>query len=218
MEHDELKAAWQDLSRRIESQNAINTALLRDGKLDRMRRSLLPLVIGQVLQLALGVALIVLGVACWHRNLHTPSYLVAGIVVHAFGIATAALAGITLGLIARLDYAAPVLKIQKQLGVLRRFYALNGGIAGVSWWVMWAVVVVAFAGLAPHAPAVNAAWAWWTLGTGMVGLLATWAAWWWAQRNPHRRFATWLNHTAVGASLRNAQARLEELRGFERDQ
>jgi hypothetical protein len=214
MDNDDLKAAWQDLSRRIESQNALNMELLRDRKLEKMRRSLLPLVIGQVLQIALGVGLVVLGVVCWKRNLHVASYLVAGIVVHAFGIATAALAGITLGLIATLDYAAPVVKIQKQLGALRRFYAFNGGIAGVSWWVMWMVVVVAFAGLGHHA--VDAAWAWWTLGVGIAGLLATWGAWWWAQRHPQRRFAAWVNSTAVGASLRTAQARLDEVRGFER--
>lgn len=216
MEHDELRAAWQDLSRNLERQNAINQELLREGKLARMRRSLLPLVIGQVLQIALGVGLVVLGVACWQRNADTTSYLLAGIVVHAFGVVTAVLAGITLGLIATLDYSASVLKIQKQLGLLRRFYAFNGAIAGVSWWVMWAVVVVAFAGLAPH-PYVDPAWVGWTLGIGVAGLVATWGAWWWAQHNPHRRFATWLNDTAVGASLRKAQARLDEVRGFERD-
>lgn len=214
MDNDDLKAAWQDLSRRIERQNTLSMELLRDRKLDKMRRSLLPLVIGQVLQIALGIGLVVLGVACWHRNLHAPSYFIAGIAVHAFGVATAALAGITLGLVATIDYAAPVLKIQNQLGLLRRFYALNGGIAGVSWWVMWAVVVVALAGLGPHG--VDATWAWWTLGTGMAGLLATWGVWWWAQRNPDGRFATWVNNTAVGASLRAAQARLDEVRGFER--
>jgi hypothetical protein len=210
MDDDALKAAWQDLSGRIEES-------LREAKLDRMRRSLWPLVIGQVLQIVLGVALIVLGVACWQGNVHTASYFVAGLVVHAFGIATTALAGITIGLVMRIDHAAPVVKIQHQLGLLRRFYAFNAAIAGFSWWVMWVVVVIAFAGLAPHAPEVNAAWAWWTLGVGMAGLAATWGVWWWAQKSPHSRFARWVNDTAVGASLRKAQARLDEVRGFQRD-
>ena len=56
MEADELKSAWQSLDRRLSQQNDIQLALLRDHKLERARGGLRPLIVGQVLQMLLGVA------------------------------------------------------------------------------------------------------------------------------------------------------------------
>src|SRR5690606_7958982 len=114
MELDELKQAWQTLGRQLERQDAMQFQLLRDRKLEHARRSLRPLFWGQLLQMLLGLGLVLLGVACWSRNTDAPALLWTGIAVHAFGVAHIALAGITIGLIGTIDYAAPVLKIQKQ--------------------------------------------------------------------------------------------------------
>ncbi|MFT3756900.1 MAG: serine/threonine protein kinase [Pseudoxanthomonas sp.] len=218
MEPDDIKTAWHDLGEQLERHQAIQFQLLRERKLDRMQRSLRPLFWGQVLQMLLGVGMIVLGVACWQRNLHLPGYLIAGIVVHAYGVACIALGGITLGLIGTLDPAAPVLKIQKQLTTLRRFYAFNGMAVGLPWWVMWLPVVLAFAGLRDNPPQGSTpTWIWINLGVGLTGLLATWWFHRWSRSPKRPRLAKRMDDTVTGSSLRRAQAQLDELKSFEDD-
>ncbi|HZV38657.1 MAG TPA: hypothetical protein VFF96_07915 [Pseudoxanthomonas sp.] len=216
MEHDDLKAAWQALDHRLAQQNRIQFALLRERGMDKARDSLRPLFWGQALQILLGIGMVVLGTACWNRNLHASGYLLAGIVVHLYGVACIALAGITMGLIGGLDYSAPVLKIQKQLTLLRKFYAFGGTAVGLPWWIMWIVVVIAVAGLgSPQPQNGTPPWVWFSLGVGTLGMLATWGAYRWARYSGRERLATWFQETATGASLRKAQARLDEVREFE---
>ncbi|MDG2526992.1 serine/threonine protein kinase [Stenotrophomonas sp. HITSZ_GD] len=217
MELDELKLAWQQLGQRMEKQQSLQLELLRERKRDRMRSSLRPLFWGQMLQVALGIALILLGVACWTRNPAPGGYFLAGVLVHAFGAATAAAGGIMSGLIGSLDWSAPVLAIQKRLGVTRRFYVAAGIAVGWPWWVMWLPVVIAVAGLDPrHAgAAVTPAWVWASLGIGVAGLAATWLFYRWA-RNPVRPdLARRMEASITGTGLRKAQGLLDELKAFE---
>lgn len=218
MELDELKAAWHALDNRLAQHNRINLELYKEQKLEKARGGLRPLFWGQVLQLLLGIALIVLGVACWTRNTDVPGMLVAGIVVHAFGVITTVAAGITLGLMGSIDYSAPVLRIQKQMAMLLRFYGINANACGAPWWVMWVLVVVAFAGLGqvdPHA--ATPAWIWISLAIGVVGLLATWSFFFWKRRalaQPTRGDA----RVADGADgIRRSQRILEEISQFEKE-
>ena len=123
MEPDDLKTAWQSLETRMARMarsDAIQLALLRDTRLVRAKAQLRPLKIGQWLQAALGLGLILLGVACWTRNIDVTGLLVAGIAIHAFGVLTIIGATATLVLAGRIDYAAPVLQIQRQLAALLR--------------------------------------------------------------------------------------------------
>ncbi|MEQ4575230.1 MAG: serine/threonine protein kinase [Gammaproteobacteria bacterium] len=218
MEPDELKAIWRQLSQRLERQETLQNALLGERKREHLRSSLRPLVRGQWLQVALGVALMLLGIACWRHNPDAPRYLVAGATLHAFGVVTAVFAGITLALASRIDYGAPVLQIENRLARLRRFYALNGMLAGWPWWVMWVIVVVAVAGLAPMPiPAGAPGWIWGSLAIGALGWIGT--AWFhrWS-RNPRRpRLAQRVEDAVTGFSLRRARALLEEVREFERE-
>src|SRR6187402_919742 len=107
MELDDLKTAWTALDRRLERESAIHIALLRDRKLSRTRSSLRPLYVGQLLQMLFGVAFIVLAARLWSGRPDWPSVIAAGVVVQAYGVVCIALAGATLGRIARIDYAAP---------------------------------------------------------------------------------------------------------------
>lgn len=218
MQPDELKAAWHQLGQLIERQQGLQRQWLGEARRERMRGSLRPLYWGQWLQLLLGVALVLLGIACWKHNPDAPGYFAAGIAVHAFGVVSAALAGITLALVARVDHAAPVLHIERQLALLRRFYVFNGMLAGWPWWVMWVVVVVAVAGLARvPPPAGTPAWIWISLAIGMLGWIGTaWLHRW--SRDPRRpRLARRMEDAVTGYSLRRARALLEEVREFERE-
>jgi hypothetical protein len=221
MELDELKAAWQSLDRRLEQQNAISLLLLKDDRTKRMRSSLRPLFWGQLLQMLFGLLFVALAASLWIRAgsapLDLPWHVVlAGVFVHAYGVATIALAGCTIGLIRTIDYSSPVLGIQKQLLKLRRFYIINGMIAGLPWWFMWVpvlMVLMVLAGVDIYAKAPSVVWI--GMGIGIAGLLAT--RWFHRRsRNPRRpRLAKAVEDSVAGGSLRKAQAILGELSHFE---
>lgn len=226
MEPDELKAAWQALDRRLAQHDRINLELLKESKLEKARGHLRPLFWGQWLQFLLGIGLILLGVACWTRNTDVTGLLVAGILVHAFGVITAVAATITLALIGTIDYSAPVLKIQKQMATLLRFYTVNANVCGLPWLIMWVLVVVAFAGLGEVAPqaatppqTATPAWIWISLAIGVVGLLGTWGLALWKRRRPvMEQTANEDTCVADGADgIRRSQRTLDEVVRFEQE-
>lgn len=215
MELDDLKSAWQSLDARLARQNHLQLELLRDRKLTQARRNLRPLLIGMLLQAALGLFLVGLGVGCWKQNLHVPGLLANGIALHAFGVLTLALAGIISGLAWSLDYAAPVLVIQKRLRTLLRLQVFNSNACGAPWWVMWVLVVIGVAGLSPDvASGPTPLWIQISLVIGIIGTLATW--WWSARgtRGPHDPLAR-MDDGADG--IRRNLRLLDELRQFEQD-
>lgn len=216
MEPDELKAAWQALERRMAQQNQINLHLFREGKLEKARNSLRPLFWGQIAQMVFGVCMILLGIGCWKHNTGVPALLISGILVHAYGVAATAMAGMTLGLISQIDYTAPVLTIQRHLGRLRRFYILNGMITGLSWWLFWLPFVIALSAnaggnLGPAAPAMLAI----CLLIGVPGLAATWLI----HRYRRRRHASQacFDDVLAGGSIRRSQRILDEVARFENE-
>jgi hypothetical protein len=216
MELDELKQAWQLIGQRLERQESLQWQLLRERKLERVRRGLRPLAWGQGLQALLGIGLVVLGVACWTRNTDIPGLFWAGVLVHAFGVAHVALAGITLGLIGTIDYAAPVLRIQKQMARLRCFYSFNANVCGAPWWVMWVVVVIAFAGLGQVDPAAGTPlWIQLNLALGLVGWLATYA-WSWTASRRARQAGRDDGLLEESGAIRRGRALLDEIAEFER--
>lgn len=218
MQPDELKTTWQQLSQQIERQQGLQRQWLGGRRRDRMRDSLRSLYWGQLLQLALGIALVVLGIACWQCNPDLPGYFAAGVVLHGFGVMTAVLASLTLARTARIDYAAPVLHIEQQLATLRRLYAVNTMLAGWPWWLMWIVVVVAVAGLARlPSSAATSAWIWTNLAAGLLGGLGTGGLYCAARKRRRPHLGQWVEDAVTGYSLRRARALLEELREFERE-
>ncbi len=216
MELDELKQAWQVLGRQLERQELLQWHLLRERKLEGVRHSLRSLTWGQVLQALLGIGLIALGVACWTRNTAVPGMFWAGVLVHGFGVAHAALAGITLGLAGTIDYSAPVVRIQKQMARLQCFYAFNSNVCGAPWMVMWLPVTVAFAGLGAVDPAAGTPpWIWWSLAVSALGLVAMYA-WNWRvrRRRTARRDGRGFDESSA---IRRGRALLDELAELERD-
>ncbi|MBX3690931.1 serine/threonine protein kinase [Dokdonella sp.] len=222
MENDDLKAAWQTLNRRLEREDANNLGLLREKKLDRTRSSLRPLFWGQVAQALFGVPFILFASLLWMRAHALPeglplTALIAGIIVQVYGIATVAFAGETIRRIREIDYAAPVVAIQKQLAALRRTYIISGMVAGLPWWFLWVPLLAVLAGLGGvdlHAKAPGVIWI--GLGLGAAGLLAT--AWFhrWSRDPARPRLARVMDAAVTGASLRRARAQIEELERFER--
>ena len=219
MEFDDMKAAWQTLDRRLEQQHALNLQLFRDSRADKARSGLRPLFWGQITQILFGALMILLGVSVWSSHREVTHLLISGIIVHVYGVVAIVLAGVTLGMIQRLDYSAPVLTIQKQLAQLRSFYIRNGMIVGLSWWVFWIPFVASFfawlAGVDFFTTMDGAIG--WCIAVGVAGLLGTWAFHRWAQRSGRARLLTLMDANMTGSSLRKAQSILDEIRRFEQE-
>ena len=217
MELDDLKSAWQILDRRLEQQSTLNLHVFREGKLDKTRSSLRPLLWGQVLQILFGAALAILAATFWTQHPDTLHLVIAGLVMHAYAIMTIIFGGVTLGRMGRIDYAAPVLSIQKQLAQLRRLYIINGMCVGLPWWVLWVPFMqMLFMGIFGADLYANiGAWYWVTVAACMLGLLGTWGLYRWS-RDPRRaRIAQAIDASVTGSSLRNAQRQLDEIARFE---
>ena len=219
MELDDFKQAWQTLDRRLERQNEINLHLYSDGKLRKVRAGLRPLFWGQVAQIIFGVLLMLMAGSFWVDHHDVPRMLVSGLVVHAYGLAITIMAGVTLGKISQIDYAAPVLGIQKQLAELRRFYIRNGIVAGLSWWVLWmpfmAMLFMGGVGADLYANAPSVIWI--GTGVGIAGLAATWWFHRWSRHPRRPRLAKAMDDSLTGGSLRKAQRLLDELAQFEQE-
>jgi len=217
MELDDMKAAWQTLDRRLDTQAALNLHMFKEGKFDRMRRGLRPLVWGQAIQIVVGVLIAVWGGSFWFDHRAVPHLLIAGLIVHAAGISMIALGALMEALIARIDYSAPVLTIQRQLAQLRKVYVRTMVAVGLPWFVLWVpFTIVALKSVfgpdlylnAPQMVRDN-------VGFGIVCILGTLAFVRWARGRPP--VARRLHDFAAGRSIVRAQAHLDEIAIFEQE-
>src|SRR5687767_174090 len=119
MELDDLKSAWQALERKLDRQHALELHQFRTGRLASARTGLRPLIAGQCVQLGAGIALMAIFAPYWVAHWGEWHLVVYGMSLHLYGLMLALFAGRDLIHIARIDYAAPVLEIQKRLVELR---------------------------------------------------------------------------------------------------
>lgn len=216
MELDDFKTAWQALDQRLARDHTLHIRLHRERRLDKARASLRPLFWGQLLQVLLGLAFIGLAAALWMAGPTAWATIAAGVVVHAYGVLCVVMACMVLGRLDGLDYAAPVLEIQKQLARVRRTYVLSGMVAGLPWWFLWVLILMVLVGLMggdlyAHVPLL----VWIGLGIGAAGLAGT--AWFhrWSRGDRRPRLAQAMDDAVTGRSLRKAQAQLDEVLRFE---
>jgi len=216
MELDELKQAWQVLDQRLQQQHALNVQFFRDGRLDKLQRGLRPLVWGQAIQIIIGVLGALFFAPIWIAHRHEPAVLIAGLVMHLYCIGMIVVGAVVQTQIARIDYGAPVVAIQRQLLRLRKSYSIAGAcVVGLPWWFLTAplLVVLTRGGIMLAAPSVI----WIQLAVGALGLLAT--AWFyrWSHRPERAELARRIDDSTVGGSIRRAQAALDDIVRFERE-
>lgn len=217
MELDELKTAWQSLDRRLEQQTALNLQVLKERKLEKTQHGLRPLIWGQALQIAFGALLALASGSFWVDHRHMPHLLIAGLVMHLYGIAMIVFGARMQHLIHHIDFGAPVVEIQQRLAALRRFYVVGGLWIGLPWWVLWIPLVMmvlmgAFgADLYANAPRVVHA----NIGVGLLGWALTLLFTSWVKRFP--RFAQRVEHALAGTSLNTVQQRLNEIAEFAKE-
>lgn len=119
MELDDLKVAWRELDRRLDASLALNRRTLTELRLDKARSALRPLTGVLVYELLSGIVAALLCGSFLADHIDDAKFAVpaaALLVVAAFTIAAAVR---QLALIGRIDYAAPVVAIQRELAALR---------------------------------------------------------------------------------------------------
>lgn len=217
MELDDFKQAWQTLDRRLSQNHALQFEDFRERRLDKLKRHLLMLRFGQVLQMLLGIAVVLVAVAFWRSYWQEPAMLATGIVMHAYGVLLIAVGGLIQVRISRLDRSLPVLHIQKRLAALRRTYVVGGMWVGLPWALLWVMCAVMLARAATgvnlylNAPMLVYP----SLLTGVLILLGVrWFHRW--SRHPSRPLlAQRLEDSLTGSSIRRAQAELDDIQRFE---
>lgn len=218
MELDDLKLAWQSLDRRLAEQHALNLHVFKDTKLAQAKSKLRPLMIGQVLQLLAGVAICFMFAPFWVKHFGTPHLMIYGVALHAYGIMFIVLAARELYQIGQIDYADPVLVIQKQLAELRRWRILHSPLFGVTGCFIWIpLMLVIFQKLGADVWVNSPRVVYFFIASGFValGVLLAIRAW---LRHPNRaHVAKSFDDSSVGRSLQRAENVLAEIASFERE-
>lgn len=219
MELDEMKNAWLALDRRLERHEALNLQTFRDGRLDRLRASLRPLLFGRIVQIVAGALLALMFAPFWVEHLDTPHLVVIGASLHAYALMMIIGGARDVFLIRRIDYAAPVLDIQRRLTDLRAWLLKSapvfGAIGCFIWvpFVLWAFEVVFGADIYAHAPEV----AYWLLASGALCLALMLLVLRWVRHPGRSKWAEVLEQSVVGSGVYKAQRFLDEISAFARE-
>ena len=213
LELDDLRRSWQALERKLEAQHALNLELATETRVDKAKARLRPVLIGQVLQAAIGIACTVFFARFWLAHLDEPAALVSGLLMHAWSVALVVSAVTELLLVVRINYAQPVLVIQKYLGVLQYWRTRMAPLLGLAFWVLWLPLVEVL--LKHFTGAGIAGWFLWAnVAVGVAGLAGTLWGFRHLRRRGHR-IADALDADNAGCGVRSAQALLADIRRFE---
>lgn len=213
-ELDDLKAAWQTVNRNLERQNALVLHQFKENKLTRFRSSLRPLVLGQLLLLIIGVVITAVSARFWVTHIGGPLLLTCGLLLHAWGVMFIVFAARDLLLIRQIDYAGPVIDIQKRLAELRAWHlraAIWHGFTGSVAWLPVMIVLLHAMGANVGSPKPSKVI--WLALTTLVYLTFNYALVRLA-RSPGRCGQA-LRKSWVGSTVNRAQTALDEIAQFE---
>lgn len=215
-ELDDLKSTWQTLNRNLERQNALSFHEFKERKQTRLRSAFRPLVTGQVIQIIAGALLALIGGSFWVDHLGVAPLMISGIFLHLYGIMFIILAARDLYLIQKLDYAAPVLVLQKQLAALRTWHlraaAWNGFLGSVVW---LPVMIIILHSLGAKRWIDNQSTLLWLVLSAIVCLALNWGLLRLA-RSPGKCGLS-LRRSFIGRSVNRAQTMLDEIALFEQE-
>jgi serine/threonine-protein kinase len=218
MDLDALKRTWQQIDRRLERQHALAVAQFQEGRMRRMQSGLRALYWGQWLQVMLGALCMVVATRVWYAHWDVLHLRVAALIVHGYGLAAILCGERILTLMGRVDPTAPVVAIQRQIAELRRWYVWSGNALGLPWWFLWLPVFMVLAALVgvdvyARAPRLLV----YCAGIGGVGLAIMLGLDALARRPGWHRLAGYHEASMVAASLRRAQAAIDEVQRFSVD-
>jgi hypothetical protein len=220
MELDDLKTALVRLDQRLEEQAAVNIALVRREARNRLQDSLRPLGRAQTWQIVMGVFTAFIGVAAWHGTREAmggPFF--SGVILHLYGIALIIFGAVTKTLLGTIDWAGPVLSIQRRLARVRNAHVVAGIVIGLSWCVLWVPALIALAYVLTGSDIVAPSpsiWLWLTAG-GFAMMAAVWLLRGWARATGRTAITGAFDRAFTGEHLGRALAELDDIQRFERD-
>lgn len=218
MELDELKASWRSLDRRVDRLAEMNLALLGNAQKRKARWRLLPILLGSLFNIVFGGWLISVFARFWIAHLDTPSAVIAGVALHVFCIGGVIMAVMQLLLVTRINFASPVLVIQRYLALLQAWQARSFYWVWLGAWLLWPALLVAGAmalarvdlwAVAPGLVLVN-------LAAGCAVALAS-VLFHRRARRPSSRLGAWLDGFLTSYSVAGAKSALAELDRFARE-
>jgi hypothetical protein len=219
MELDDLKQQWQALDRKLDRSLALNTRVFTETRTRSTKLRLLPLLLLQPFQAAAGVALVIFFARFWITHLESTALAASGMFLHAMSVGLIIDAVVRMLFIVRINYASPVVTIQRYLALLRRWEVRSFNWAWVGCWIATPAVLLVgvklFTGL--DLSTIWPAAVIWTAAGGVVGAAASIAFGRWARRNTGRLGAA-MDRFYVGRSIARAQAALDEIDEFAREQ
>ncbi len=144
MQLDDLKEAWAAHGTALERSLAINERLLREVLLRKVRFALAPYVLWRALEVALGIAALLVVMPVLAAHVGEPRYLVAAGALAVFTVGITALSAYLLVNGLQLDYDGPVTVIQRDVERIKlvEYRALKWAVlGGVVIWLPAALVL-----------------------------------------------------------------------------
>ena len=213
---DDLKLAWNELSQKLERQNALALLKFKEDKLAHFRSGLRPLVLGQFIQLIIGAIITAVSAQFWVNHIASTHLVIYGLLLQAYGIMFIAFAVRDLVLIRRIDYAAPVIDIQKQLAELRAWHIRAAAWYGLAGSVVWLpVMFIVLHLLGADSLMDKPGKIYWLIASVVVCLAFSYGLIVLA-RSPGRS-GSCLRRSWIGHTVNRAQATVDEIEKFERE-
>jgi hypothetical protein len=202
-------------------QQALHLRLYRDSRMDHVRRRLRPLTWGLLLQIPLGVALALWGISFWSGHLGDLGSMISGIAMQVFGTLGVIFPARALAMVHGIDYAAPVLDIQRRIADLRAWrvkveapvFAVLGSVI----WIPALLMLAQYAGdragvkLWDH---VRPGFVVWLVLSAVISLAVVGFAYVALRRLGLLR---WLANQLAGKAVQRAEAELDAVIRFERE-
>lgn len=213
---DDLKLAWNELSQKLERQNALALHQVKENKLAGLRSGLHPLALGELLQLLIG-AVITAAMAWFSANhIGTPHLLICAFLLQAYGMMFVAFAVRDLVVISRIDYAASVVVIQRQLAELRAWHIRAATWHGITGSVVWlpAMLILLYA-LGADVWIDTPQKAYWLVSSALVCLGLSYGLMRVARSSGS--CGSYLRRSWIGHTVNRAQMMLDEIERFERE-
>ena len=217
MELDELKQQWQALDRKLDRSIALNLRLLTEKRTRKTKLRLVPVLLLQPFQIVIGLAMTIFFARFWIMNLGTWPLVISGVFLHALSVGLVIDAVVRTLLIVRINYAAPVVTIQRYLALMRRWEIRSFKWSWVAVWLAPPALLIVGAKLtaalnlwnvAPNAVIYTA------IGS-VVGVSLSYLFDLWTRRSP--RLGAAMDSMYVGYSIAGAQKYLDEIDDFARE-
>ncbi len=210
MDMRELQQAWAGLDERLVRQGDALRGIRRRQGMESARLRLRLVSVGQWLQLAVGIVVVVWAGGYWIGHLGQAHLVVYGVSVHLYGLGLLLDAAWQLERLARIDYRKSIVDVQRELVALRRRRVAGERVLLLAGFIVWVpLVFMAANAVGLDVWRLSPATVGWNLAAGVV--LAAFVGW------LTIRFRDAFERDAAGRSLRQAQAELEELARPDRD-